>query len=653
MAGGRRVLAAVTVGLMVGVGLAGTAAADPAHRYTPVFFQHVGYDYGPRAIWDGRQWTMYDCGLITNPDGYNSDAIYRSTSTDGVHWSGAAAVLSVGPEGSWDDRHVCDPSVLAGVNVGGFEWAMWYTGVGDRGADTIGPNAIGLALSHDGITWQKQGVAVDCNAGTDVYGCLQPSVVQVGSTFYMSHSEILCGDDSCRLNRVETSTDGKTWQKGDTFSLPQAVVGPDLMYGADGAWYAAAGGNSTCGRAPGQIASEVNVYRALTLTAFGSTIAPLGCVGSHEMDGGRYVAEPGFFRDALGHQIPGTNELWVGFGLATGQPHNFDEDIRIGRFALSGDAGGLVHRIAGDDRVGTAVALSQRVFVRAGTVVLARSDGYADALAGAPLAGTVGGPVLLTPHDHLADTTRAELARLETNRVYLLGGTGALSDQVVAELHAAGIGDVVRIGGVDRFDTARLVARRVGGKYVFVAEGDNPDPKRGWPDAVAVSALAAHDRHPILLVEQNRLPDATAGALADLGVNQATVVGGTASISTTVTSALTQRGIAVNRLAGADRFATSRAVASLSMTAAMSHSVTWLTTGWDWPDSLVAGPAVAAYRGILLLADGVDLNGSPTTRDWLAQWQPVTVSAHLVGGTAALSTAVENEVRSILGAPSG
>ena len=78
-----------------------------------------------------------------------------------------------------------------------------------------------------------------------------------------------------------------------------------------------------------------------------------------------------------------------------------------------------------------------------------------------------------------------------------------------------------------------------------------------------------------------------------------------------------------------------------------------LSPGWDWPDSLVAGPAVAAYRGILLLADGVDLNGSPTTRDWLAQWQPVTVSAHLVGGTAALSTAVENEVRSILGAPSG
>src|SRR5207245_6965366 len=129
-------------------------------------------------------------------------------------------------------------------------------------------------------------------------------------------------------------------QKGDTFSLPQGVIGPDLMYGADGAWYAAAGGNSTCGRAPAQIASEVNLYRALTLTAFGSAIAPLGCVGSDEMDGGRYVAEPGFFRDALGHQIPGTNELRVGFGLATGQPHNFDEDRGLAPFSLRCAAGG-------------------------------------------------------------------------------------------------------------------------------------------------------------------------------------------------------------------------------------------------------------------------------------------------------------------------
>src|SRR3712207_8860270 len=32
-----------------------------------------------------------------------------------------------------------------------------------------------------------------------------------------------------------------------------------------------------------------------------------------------------------------------------------------------------------------------------------------------------------------------------------------------------------------------------GADRIYIAEGSNPDPHRGWPDAVAVSALAAID----------------------------------------------------------------------------------------------------------------------------------------------------------------
>src|SRR5680860_87032 len=56
-----------------------------------------------------------------------------------------------------------------------------------------------------------------------------------------------------------------------------------------------------------------------------------------------------------------------------------------------------VQRIAGGDRVATAIALSRAVFDAADTVVLARADDPADALVGAPLAARRDAPILLTP----------------------------------------------------------------------------------------------------------------------------------------------------------------------------------------------------------------------------------------------------------------
>ena len=69
-------------------------------------------------------------------------------------------------------------------------------------------------------------------------------------------------------------------------------------------------------------------------------------------------------------------------------------------------------RVAGSDRVATAIALSQRSFRSAPAVVIARSDAYADALAAAPLAGKLHAPVLLTPPSSLDGRVADEVARL-------------------------------------------------------------------------------------------------------------------------------------------------------------------------------------------------------------------------------------------------
>ena len=153
-------------------------------------------------------------------------------------------------------------------------------------------------------------------------------------------------------------------------------------------------------------------------------------------------------------------------------------------------------RVQGGDRVATAVETSKQQY-RAGadTVVVAVSGQYADALAGAPLAYQLTAPLLLTPGASLAPAAAAEVRRLGAKRAVVLGGPAALAPKVEADLKAAGVTTVERIAGADRFATAAEVAGRLSDKSsVFVVEGADADPRRGWPDAISVGPAVGADR---------------------------------------------------------------------------------------------------------------------------------------------------------------
>jgi putative cell wall-binding protein len=307
-----------------------------------------------------------------------------------------------------------------------------------------------------------------------------------------------------------------------------------------------------------------------------------------------------------------------------------------------------VERFFGPGRIETAIAISRASHPGTGTtpaVVLARADDYADALAGGPLASTLQAPVLLTDSGGLPAVVAAEIDRLGAEQAVLLGGRAALSDQVEADLRAAGVSEIRRIDGATRYDTARLVAQQVGGQEPYVVEGAHADPSRGWPDAVSVSALASSQRRPILLVEAGRLPDETAQALADLDATAATVVGGTVAVSQAVFDTVADQGVDVTRVSGGNRYETSLAVAGLAAEAGDDPAHAWFATGRNFPDALAAGPAVATMGGVLLLVDGRSLNGSPEVREWLDGKADVLRRVTLVGGDAAISFTIEDELR--------
>lgn len=319
------------------------------------------------------------------------------------------------------------------------------------------------------------------------------------------------------------------------------------------------------------------------------------------------------------------------------------------------DAVGVdTRRIAGDSRTDTAARLSKQAFPQgADTVLLARSDSYADALAGAPLAGELGAPLLLTPTAGLVDETRAEIERLGATEAVLLGGSSALSGAVTRELRDLGL-DVRRLAGETRFDTAAVVAAELTeATSVFLVEGANPDPARGWPDAVALSSLAARTATPVLLTTRDVLPDETSDALAALAPEALTVVGGTTAVSEDVLRAAGRAaGVDAERLAGGDRYATSAAIALEATKDGADPSAVWLVTGLNWPDALAAGPASAAAGATLLFVHGGDARNSQPTLNWLRyRTDPDELLVTLVGGPGAISANAEATLRH--GAPTG
>ena len=292
---------------------------------------------------------------------------------------------------------------------------------------------------------------------------------------------------------------------------------------------------------------------------------------------------------------------------------------------------GVVERVAGEDRLATALAVSRAAFTAADTVVLASAGSFADALAAAPRAFQLGSPVLLVGDVVEADLL-AELARLRALRVLLVGGEAAIPAGVAEALTAEGYG-VDRLAGEDRYATAAAVARAVGdaSRRAVVASGAD------FPDAVSAAALAARGGMPLLLVGPDEVPAVTAAALADLAVEEVVLVGGPAAVSEDVAVALAGTDRAVRRLAGPDRHATSVAVAEAGVGLGLHPARTWVATGTDFPDALTVGAAAAGAGEAVLLVDGRSGPGT-VTACWLASSGVERVV--VAGGASAVSGSV-------------
>lgn len=323
-----------------------------------------------------------------------------------------------------------------------------------------------------------------------------------------------------------------------------------------------------------------------------------------------------------------------------------DESDFFHRMFLWGDDGLVprettlvTSRIAGRNRSATAVEVSKKAFPEgARYVVIATEGDFPDALAGAPLASTVNGPVLLTPSGYLPDTVASEVSRLGAKSAIVLGGTSVVSANVVAQLRSkAGVTSVERVGGSNRYKTALLISRRMRDvtrtiSTAIVVSGKN------WPDAVAAAPLASANDWPIVLVDGNWLPDDSESILDEYGVTSTLIIG-----QTDVVGAAVQRQVpSPTRIGGDDRFATTALVAEYSLSHGLLPGRMIVATGLNFPDALAAGPLGGRARAPVLLVR----QGDPTApvRAYAARHGGALVDLRAIGETDVVSAGVVAEL---------
>ena len=307
-----------------------------------------------------------------------------------------------------------------------------------------------------------------------------------------------------------------------------------------------------------------------------------------------------------------------------------------------------VSRLSGNDRFETAAAIARDTFTTASTALVARGDQFADALAGNYLAGRVKGPILLTAHGSVPAPTKQALSGLGVKDVVLLGGTAAISPAVEQELKASGM-NVRRIGGNDRYETARLIALDAaasvgsvdGKKTALLATGER------FPDALAGGPASYTSALPTLLTASSSLSPAAKAALADLDIDQVIILGGTAAVSSaTESQASAATGSPAVRISGSDRTETA-ANAAEYWYAHLSFDQTHvnLARGDDFPDALAGGPHAGSEGGtpIVLTANPGSLG--PATSAFFAEHNATISSIDVLGGPAAVSDAAANEAK--------
>lgn len=228
---------------------------------------------------------------------------------------------------------------------------------------------------------------------------------------------------------------------------------------------------------------------------------------------------------------------------------------------------------------------------------------------------------------------------LVTTLVALSPGTVSATEDVTAN----------RLAGVNRYATAGGIAVTSfpnGTTTVVLASGER------FPDALAGSALAGAVGGPIVLTARDHLSPEAEEAIEELDPDNVIVLGGTDAVSDATASAINDA--QVTRVSGVDRYATAAAAARRIGAGAVAElnglRTAIIASGSSFVDALAGGGVANNGEGngvypVLLVSGGVPEATSAALEELQIE------QALILGGTAAVSSAVEAQIETDTGNP--
>jgi putative cell wall-binding protein/subtilisin family serine protease len=314
--------------------------------------------------------------------------------------------------------------------------------------------------------------------------------------------------------------------------------------------------------------------------------------------------------------------------------------------------GSLVTEVAGASRVGTALEISKNLHPDGfdadhpnKTVILATGYNFPDSLSAGPLASAIDAPILPVGKDgKLSKKVLNEIKRLGAERVYILGGEEVVSPEVYTQLNSismnsANVERLVTDGMPTRYGTNLAIAKKLKdlgftGNGVFLATGKN------FADALSSASIAGVKGMPIILTDGKTLSDE---AKALLKGEKVYVLGGDQAVPDKVVAAADKVSSSVERLAGANRYGTLKAV--LDKFAAGTDKL-YVASGKNFPDALSAAPLVTENDGLLLLVDPSDLPREVDAYLTKFAYTNKVTSVTVLGGKEAVSQDVRDALQS-------
>lgn len=271
-------------------------------------------------------------------------------------------------------------------------------------------------------------------------------------------------------------------------------------------------------------------------------------------------------------------------------------------------------------------------------VLVTSGNNFPDALTGSVLSKGLKAPILLLNKkvdrsknsiDYIKDHLKKE------GTIYILGGTGVVSDDFITQFNGLGFKNIIRLGGIDRFDTNKKIIDQLApskGTPIIIANGYE------FADALSVSSIAAIKGYPIFISNTKSIPESIKTKISELQPSKVYILGGigalTEDIKDQVKSLTSLMDADILRVGGENRYETSLNICNIFK---LDTDTIVIANGKKFPDALSGSALAVKSNSPIILTDGKDIAKQKEYIDKFGYTKVV-----LLGGTAAIDKSVED-----------